>query len=115
MYNHTNPEWATWAAPFLELQQINQLALEKIARECTSFFSDNAAAAVKIMQSAHTVTNAEDFISLQMKSFTQQGERTLAFLQTIFKIYQDIMQDQGQWTKDKVTNVMAARSKAEKG
>lgn len=108
MYNQESAPWSVWTAPLVELQQINQKASEKIVRECISFFSENAATSVKMMQNMPQMTNTEDFVSVQMKAFTQQGEKTLEFIQNIFKIYQDVMKEQCQWTKEKVSTAVSA-------
>lgn len=107
-------DWSTMTGPFLELQQINQAASEKVVRECISYYSDNTAAAVKCMQTLPRVTSPEDFINTQMKMLTQQGEKTLEFLQNIFQIYQDAMKDHCQWTEEKVQTAMKTAGKAAK-
>lgn len=107
-------DWSVWTGPFMELQQINQTAAEKVVRECISFYSDGAASAVKCTQSMQRVSSPEDFMSTQMKLLTQQGEKNLEFLQNIFQIYQDAIKNHARWTEDKVSTAIKTASKGSK-
>lgn len=113
------PEWSNWSGPLMELQKINQEASERIIRECISFCSDTTGTAIKCMQTMPRVTSPEDYFNLQMKLFSQQGEKALEFTQNVFTIYQDAMKDHFHWTEDKVatlgkkTSQMAGKFKKE--
>jgi hypothetical protein len=107
-------DWSTWSSPFLELQQINQAASEKIIRECISYYSDNIASAVKCTQTMQRVTSPEDFFSTQMKLLSQQGEKNLEFYQNLFQIYQDAIKNHTEWTEEKVSSAIKTAGKAVK-
>lgn len=107
-------DWSTWSAPLTELQQINQQAAEKVVRECISFYSDNAATAVKCAQTMQRVSTPEDFFQTQMRLLSQQGEKNMHFLQSMFEIWQDAIKEQGRWTEDKVSTVVRKTTNATK-
>lgn len=111
MNNQAYGDWSAWSAPLIELQQMNQAAAEKVVRECISFYSDNAATAVKCSQTMQRVTSPEDFVSTQMKLLAQQGEKTLEFLQNIFQIYQTAIKEHSHWTEEKVSKAMKSTGK----
>lgn len=94
--------WTNWSGPLTELQKINQEASERVIRECISFCSDTTGTAIKCMQTMPRITSPEDYFNLQMKLFSQQGEKVLEFTQNVFNIYQDTLKDHFHWTEDKV-------------
>lgn len=105
-------DWSAWAGPFVELQQINQAATERVIRECISFYSDTAANTVKCTQTMQRVNSPEDFFNTQMKLLSQWGEKNLEFMQNIFQIYQDVLSDQGRWTQEKVSTAVKNAGRA---
>lgn len=105
-------DWSVWSGPLMELQQINQAAAEKVIRECISYYSDNAASAVKSTQTMQRVNSPEDFFTTQLKLLTQQGAKNMEFFQNIFQIYQDAIKDHTQWTEEKVSSAMKNAGKA---
>lgn len=105
-------DWSVWSGPFMELQQINQAAGEKLVRECISYYSDSAANTVKCTQTMQRVTSPEDFVNTQMKLLSQQGEKTMEFMQNIFQIWQDAFKDHARWTEDKVSSAVKTAGKA---
>lgn len=109
-------DWSVWSGPLMELQQIHQQAAEKVIRECISYYSDNAATAVKCTQTMQRVTSPEDFFSTQWKLMSQQNEKNFEFLQNLFQIYQDTFKEHSSWTEDKVSSAMktAAKGTAQK-
>lgn len=107
-------DWSLWSAPFAELQQMNQEASEKVVRECISYYSDNAAAAVKCMQTMPRLTSPEDYTNTMMKILSQQGEKGLEFMQNVFQIYQDAIKDHAQWTEQKVSSAIKTASRGAK-
>lgn len=106
MGNSTYAEWSVWATPWMELQQVNQEASEKLVREYISYYTDNTATLVKALQTLPRTTSPEDFVNTQMKLLTNQGEKTLEFMQNVFQIYQDAIKNNCQWTQEKVSTAM---------
>ena len=111
MSNQTFGDWSAWSTPFTELQKINQEASEKVIRECIAYYSESTGIAIKCMQTLPRVTSPEDYLSTQMKIWSQQGEKMMEFAQNVFQIYQDTLREHFQWTEAKVNNVVRTTTK----
>ncbi len=110
----TFADWSTWTGPFAELQQINQEAAEKAIREYISYYSDNAACAVKGVQNMQRVSNPEELLSTQMKLLAQHGEKTANFFASLGKIWQDVVKEHYDWSQHKVNSAIKTATKGAK-
>jgi hypothetical protein len=110
----TFADWSVWSAPLVELQQINQAALEKVTREFISFYSDKAAETAKAVQILQRTNSPEDFFPTLLKMATKQSEQNLEFIQNIFQIYQNVIKEHCQWTEEKVNTAVKTAGKSAK-
>ena len=105
-----NTEWSKVSEPFVELNKINQKALEEVVRETISFYNDCASTVLTNAQTMPRVTGPEDFFKSQSKTVSQQFEKGLSYMENLFRIGAETAREQSKWAEEKFNTAVKTSS-----
>lgn len=110
MTNQQYNDWTAWTGPLQDLAEVNKKAATSIANEISSYCTDLAGAGFKVMQTLPRITSPEDFVKLQVKFFTEQGENFLQHSENMMRIYQDAVKEHFNAAESNVATALKTAS-----